>query len=68
MLTTHFFRSPLSKIAAEKSRDTLAKGLYDKLFSVLMQHINRQFSPSASDYSIGILDIAGFGGYNVLPI
>lgn len=59
------FRSPLTKIAAEKARDCLAMGLYEKLFRQIMLHMNARFSLSSSSpsstYSIGILDIAGFG-------
>lgn len=57
-----YFRSPLTKIAAEKTRDCLAMGLYENLFRQIMLHINSRFSSSSlPTYSIGILDIAGFG-------
>lgn len=55
------YRSPLTKIAAEKSRDILAAGLYDKMFGQIIKIINKHLSPSSINYSIGILDIAGFG-------
>lgn len=35
-------------------------GLYEQLFEQIVTHINAQLS-FASNYSIGILDIAGFG-------
>lgn len=65
-MLTIYFRSPLTKVNAEKSRDNLAKDLYEQLFREIMQHINHQFSYPLSDYSVGILDIAGFGKSIVL--
>lgn len=55
------FRSPVSKEIAEKMRDYLAKELYDELFRKIMTHINDRSSSATSVYSIGILDITGFG-------
>lgn len=46
--------------AAQKLRDSLAKGLYDKIFSQIVQRINERLSHPSSINSIGILDIAGF--------
>lgn len=60
------FRSPLLKAAAEKLRDSLAKGLYEKLFREILQKINDHLAPCSSNNSIGILDIAGFGVYKIL--
>lgn len=51
--------------AAEKGRDSLAKGLYNKLFGHIIQHINGRLSVSSSNNSIGILDIAGFGRFQL---
>lgn len=51
------------KESAEKFRDSLAKGLYDELFRKMMSHINHSTSFATPVYSIGILDIAGFGEY-----
>lgn len=51
----------MTKIAAEKARDSLASGLYDKIFDQLIKIINKHLSPSSDDDSVGILDIAGFG-------
>lgn len=60
-----YFRSPFTKSAAEKARDCLAMGLYENLFRQIMQRINAHCSltstTSLPTYSIGILDIAGFG-------
>ncbi|XP_031625659.1 myosin heavy chain 95F-like [Contarinia nasturtii] len=53
-------KSPLTKGAAEKIRDSLSKSLYNKLFSQLIQYINNFYSTPSSSYSIGIMDIAGF--------
>ncbi|XP_055308313.1 myosin heavy chain 95F-like [Sitodiplosis mosellana] len=53
--------SPLSKTAAENTKDGLAKLVYEKLFGQIMQFINNHlFQSSSSNHSIGILDIAGF--------
>lgn len=56
-----FYRFPLVKHAAEKARNSLAMGLYEKLFQQIVIQINVQLSSSSSASSIGILDIAGFG-------
>lgn len=55
------------KAGAEKLRDSLAKGLYEKLFREILQKINDHLAPCSSNNSIGILDIAGFGVYKILP-
>lgn len=55
------FRSPLTKISAEKARDCVTIGLYNKMFDQIMEQINKHLSSSESQFSIGILDIAGFG-------
>lgn len=59
-------RSPVVKSAAENLRDSLAKGLYEKLFGEIMKKINERFSSSLCSYSIQILDIAGFGKQKIL--
>lgn len=56
-----YFRSPLTKIFAEKARNSLATGLYAGMFGQMMQIINSHLLSSSENYSIGILDIAGFG-------
>ncbi|XP_055307476.1 myosin heavy chain 95F-like [Sitodiplosis mosellana] len=53
-------KSPLTTIASEKARDSLATGLYGKMFGQMMQIINNHLSSSSVNYSISILDIAGF--------
>lgn len=62
------FRSPLTKIQAERARDNLSKGLYENLFSEMIRFINDHFSHAYSEDSIGILDVAGFGGFEMFPI
>lgn len=60
------FRIPSTETAAEKARDSLAKSLYDKIFGQIMQHINDHLSPSSyNNHSISILDIPGFGRFNI---
>lgn len=54
------------KVASEKLRDSLAKGLYEKLFREILQKINGHLAPCSSNNSISILDIAGFGAYKIL--
>ncbi|KAK9881585.1 hypothetical protein WA026_016457 [Henosepilachna vigintioctopunctata] len=55
-------KTPLDYDQATYARDALAKAAYDRLFSWLVQFINRALSPN--DYrkllSMGILDIYGF--------
>lgn len=59
-------RSPLTKYAAEKKRNSLAKGLFEKIFRDLVQCINDyNSSPLPTMYTIGIMDIAGFGMYTL---
>lgn len=62
-------RTPLTKHASEKTRNSLAKGLFENLFRELVQYMNEYNSSSLSTmYSIGILDIAGFGIYYFIYI
>lgn len=61
------FRSPLTKITAEKTRDGLAKGLYKHIFSQIICFINNRILPVSSKDSIGILDVAGFGEFKMFP-
>lgn len=63
-----YSRSPLTKDAAEKTRDSLAMGLYGKLFAEIMQKMNNHLSSPPSIHSIGILDIAGFGKFKIIFI
>lgn len=60
----------MTKVAAERARDCLAKGIYARLFRQMMLQINsRSLSlSSTSTYSIGVLDIAGFGIYTIFHL
>lgn len=55
--------------AAERAKDSLAKGLYNKLFEHIVSNINEAINVhsmvQSSENSIGILDIAGFGKRNL---
>lgn len=55
-------KTPLDRDLANYARDALAKAIYDRLFSWLVQYINKSLQPT--DYkkmlSMGILDIYGF--------
>lgn len=46
---------------AERSRDALAKTLYNCLFNEVINIIHRKFEAESYSYSIGVLDMAGFG-------
>lgn len=66
MCISFILRIPLNIGEAEKARDSLARGLYDKLFRQITEHVNNHLSPNASNnISIGILDIAGFGKLSI---
>lgn len=61
-----YFRIPLNTTTAEKARDSLVKGLYGKLFNQVVQQMNNHLSPSSPiNNSIGMLDIAGFGEFEI---
>ncbi|XP_067668007.1 unconventional myosin-XVI-like isoform X2 [Haliotis asinina] len=56
-------RRPLSVCEAEDSRDALAKALYSRLFSWLVNGINntiQPIDPSEANFSVSVLDIFGF--------
>ena len=52
--------SPLTASEACQTRDALAKDIYNKLFSWLVQRINSTIAQMKSHTFIGILDIYGF--------
>jgi myosin-5 len=52
--------SPLTATEASQTRDALAKSIYDKLFTWLVQRINSTIAQGKSETFIGILDIYGF--------
>jgi len=46
------------------TRDALAKLLYDRTFSFLVEWLNSKLSPNEGDFkSIGLLDIFGFENF-----
>lgn len=63
----YLYSLPLSKFAAEKVRDTFVKTVYSNLFRQIVFYINKADPSNLSSPFIGILDIPGFGGHNILP-
>lgn len=59
------FRVPLKVYEANNARDALAKAIYSKLFDHIVSRINKSIPFKASSYYIGVLDIAGFGTYEI---
>eukprot|EP00741_Cyanophora_paradoxa_P005762 tig00000113_g5584.t1 len=53
-------RIPLKPAQAAANRDALAKGLYGRMFSWLVQRVNESIRAKSYANSIGILDIYGF--------
>lgn len=55
-------KTPLNEISAAKARDALAKSLYERLFSWLVQRLNRSLEAAHEKKKVvmGILDIYGF--------
>lgn len=60
------FRVPLKTYEANNARDALAKAIYSRLFDYIVHRINASIPFQASAYYIGVLDIAGFGTYNII--
>lgn len=58
----HFWilRVPVSSFIARKTRDSIAKAIYSRLFGFVLSSIN-QATASKSELSTSIIDIAGFG-------
>lgn len=61
---------PLNTHGAQKIRNTLAKVIYSHLFQFIVSNVTKNLvisskSPSESDTGINILDIAGFGLFNL---
>lgn len=58
--TSETYVKTISKLNAVNGRDALAKHIYAKLFSWIVDHINRALRSSAKQHSfIGVLDIYG---------
>lgn len=51
---------PLDPAAARKACDSLAMGIYSRLFLYLVDHINKSLEGNETGKTIGILDIYGF--------
>lgn len=54
------FRTPLNIERALDTRDALAKALYSKLFSWLVQRVNSIIDKQKKVMSVAVLDIFGF--------
>ena len=58
--TTEVYVKPFSKVNAINARDALAKHIYAKLFSWIVNHINAALQSASKQHSfIGVLDIYG---------
>ncbi len=63
--------SPLTMAECQSNRDSLAKGLYDALFTWLVSKLNLSILPANSEFhfshdlSIGLLDIFGFENFKI---
>lgn len=55
--------TPLDVVEAADSRDSLAMGLYVRLFKWLIQKINVSLKGAESFHAIGVLDIFGFENF-----
>ncbi|XP_065371251.1 myosin heavy chain 95F isoform X3 [Calliphora vicina] len=56
---------PLKMYEASNARDALAKAIYSRLFDRIVALINQSIPFQASNYYIGVLDIAGFEYFTV---
>ncbi|XP_037818979.1 myosin heavy chain 95F isoform X5 [Lucilia sericata] len=56
---------PLKIYEASNARDALAKAIYSRLFDRIVALINQSIPFQASNYYIGVLDIAGFEYFTV---
>lgn len=61
----HCFRVPLKIYEASNARDALAKAIYSRLFDRIVALINQSIPFQASNFYIGVLDIAGFEYFTV---
>ncbi|KAM9352451.1 unconventional myosin-Va-like [Symphorus nematophorus] len=64
--TTETYVKPFSKMSAVNGRDALAKHIYARLFSLIVDSINSALKSVAKQHSfIGVLDIYGFETFDV---
>ncbi|XP_055517072.1 unconventional myosin-Vc-like isoform X2 [Leucoraja erinacea] len=57
---------PMTKVQAVNARDALAKHIYSKLFSCIVEHINKALQFSGKQHTfIGVLDIYGFETFDM---
>ncbi|XP_041734564.1 unconventional myosin-Va isoform X2 [Coregonus clupeaformis] len=63
---TETYVKPLPKVHAVTARDALAKHIYAKLFSWIVDHINEALRSAVKHHSfIGVLDIYGFETFDI---
>ncbi|KAF3830542.1 hypothetical protein GH733_004361 [Mirounga leonina] len=64
--TTETYIKPISKLQATNARDALAKHIYAKLFSWIVDHVNQALHSAVKQHSfIGVLDIYGFETFEI---
>ncbi|XP_062860893.1 unconventional myosin-Va isoform X1 [Trichomycterus rosablanca] len=63
---TETYIKPVPKLQAMNSRDALAKHIYAKLFSWIVEHVNKALHSFVKQHSfIGVLDIYGFETFEI---
>uniref|UniRef100_A0A3Q3GF84 Myosin VAa n=1 Tax=Kryptolebias marmoratus TaxID=37003 RepID=A0A3Q3GF84_KRYMA len=63
---TETYIKPLSRLQATNARDALSKHIYAKLFSWIVEHVNKALVTSIKQHSfIGVLDIYGFETFEI---
>ncbi|KAM9201192.1 unconventional myosin-Va [Dugong dugon] len=63
---TETYIKPISKLQATNARDALAKHIYAKLFTWIVDHVNQALHSAVKQHSfIGVLDIYGFETFEI---
>ncbi|XP_023588257.1 unconventional myosin-Va isoform X4 [Trichechus manatus latirostris] len=63
---TETYIKPISKLQATNARDALAKHIYAKLFTWIVDHVNQALHSAIKQHSfIGVLDIYGFETFEI---